>query len=49
MLLMLFNKLKSHLSIISFSSLEQYFKEVIVITVLPLSKVELFEEVDNML
>lgn len=47
----IFNKPKSQLSIISFSSLEQYFKQVIAITVLSLYKnyleVELLKEVDN--
>lgn len=47
----LFNKLKNHLSIIRFSSLEQYFKEVIAITVLSPSKnylrMEFLKEVDN--
>lgn len=45
------NKQKNHLSIISFSSLEQYFKEVIEIIVLSLSKnylkMELLKEVEN--
>lgn len=51
MLFALSNKQKNHLSIISFSSLEQYFKEVIEIIVLSLSKnylkMELLKEVEN--
>lgn len=49
MLFALSNKQKNHLSIISFSSLEQYFKEVIEIIVLSKNylKMELLKEVEN--
>lgn len=47
----LFNKPKNQPSMNSFSSLEQYFNEVIAITVLSLSKnyfkVKLLKEIDN--